>query len=209
MSNASAPHEADPPVNLKDPVLAAFLAWLLPGLGHLYQGRTAKAILFFVCIMGTYVYGLYLSSGPDVGPARAVYFQWKTEDRRLYYLCQIGIGAPALPALVQWARADNGRAPYGRFMAPPDPDNSGIPGAVTLSDLHLRLGRYFELATVYTAIAGLLNFLVIFDAFAGPFSAYKKDEKDDKEDKKDDKDGDKKDKDKDKTDTDKDGGPKP
>ena len=29
-------------INLKQPEFAAFLAWLVPGLGHLYQGRTKK-----------------------------------------------------------------------------------------------------------------------------------------------------------------------
>ena len=45
-------------IDLKDPRLAAFLAWLVPGLGHFYQGRTAKGVLFFVCILGTFLYGL-------------------------------------------------------------------------------------------------------------------------------------------------------
>ena len=48
---------------LKDPVLAATLAWLIPGLGHWYQGRRSKALLFFVCILGTFVFGLYLGEG--------------------------------------------------------------------------------------------------------------------------------------------------
>ena len=156
---------------LKDPALAAFFAWLLPGLGHFYQGRIAKGALFFVCIMGIFLYGLYLGSGPNVGTARVVYWSWKPQDKRLYYFCQVGVGLPALPAIVQSIRVKNGNAPFGTFMAPPriagdrnDPDLNRL----TLSDLHFRLGRYFELGTVYTSIAGLLNLLVIFDAFAGP-----------------------------------------
>ena len=35
-------------IDLKEPWLAALLAWLVPGLGHIYQGRTGKGILFFV-----------------------------------------------------------------------------------------------------------------------------------------------------------------
>ena len=31
-------------VPLKNPAKAAFLAWLVPGLGHFYQGRTGKGI---------------------------------------------------------------------------------------------------------------------------------------------------------------------
>src|SRR3989304_2264410 len=53
-------------IDLKDPRLAAFLAWLVPGLGHLYQGRRGKGVLFFVCIVGTFVYGLYVGGGRGV-----------------------------------------------------------------------------------------------------------------------------------------------
>ena len=50
-------------IDLKDPRLAAFLAWLVPGLGHIYQGRTGKGILFSVCILGTFFYGMYVGGG--------------------------------------------------------------------------------------------------------------------------------------------------
>ena len=54
-----APPKTDlPAIDLKDPALAALLAWLIPGLGHWYQGRRAKAVLFFVCIMGLFAYRL-------------------------------------------------------------------------------------------------------------------------------------------------------
>ena len=33
-----------PPIPLHNPYLAAFLAWLVPGLGHIYQKRTAKGL---------------------------------------------------------------------------------------------------------------------------------------------------------------------
>ena len=157
-------------IHLKDPAWAAFLAWLAPGLGHLYQGRTAKAALFFVCIMSTYVYGLYLSSDKEYGWARAVYASWKPEDRRFHYLAQIGVGLPAMPALVQAFVVRDDKAPYGEFMAPPRAQHGedDVDGRPTLSQLHRKMARYFELGSVYTMIAGLLNMLVIFDAFAGP-----------------------------------------
>src|SRR5207244_4170491 len=43
--------------------LAAFLSYLFPGLGQIYQGRIAKGVLFFVCIYGLFFYGMYLGSG--------------------------------------------------------------------------------------------------------------------------------------------------
>jgi hypothetical protein len=173
-------------LELKDPGLAAFLAWLLPGLGHFYQGRFAKGVLFFVCIMGTFSYGLYLGSGPDVGTARVVYWSWKPQDKRLYYFCQVGVGLPALPAIVQAVRVNNGNMPFSTFMAPPRiaGDRDPHQNRLTLSDLHLRLGRFFELGTIYTSIAGLLNLLAIFDAYAGPVAPDegRKEEDEDEED---------------------------
>ena len=34
-----------------------------------------------------------------------------------------------------------------------------------------RLGRWFEFGTLYTMLAGMLNILAIYDAFAGPLGA--------------------------------------
>jgi hypothetical protein len=184
-------------VELKDPAVAALLAWLVPGLGHYYQGRTAKAILFFVCIMGTFVYGLYLSGSSELGWGRAVYFSWGPGDKkRLPYLCQIGIGLPAMPALVQASRVRDGKEPlFGYFMAPPlydekeDPvhDDGDLHPPYTLSTLHARLHRFFEFGTVYTMVAGLLNILAVYDAWGGPVFAErgKKEEEDEEEDGKD------------------------
>ena len=155
-------------VPLKDPVLAAFLTWLIPGAGHLYQGRTGKGLLFMVCILGVFFQGLYLGGG------KVVYASWRAEDRHLAYFCQVGAGLPALPALVQWIRVDVMNSPplFGGFMAPPkqafaDRDGRGNP-AGELSEWERTLGVNFELGTAYTMIAGLLNLLAVFDAFAGP-----------------------------------------
>jgi len=167
-------------IDLKDPALAAFLAWLIPGLGHLYQGRRAKAALFFVCIMGIFAYGCYLGGSSEMGWGRVVYFSWRLGDKRLPYICQVGAGLPALPALVQASRMSNDRKVWlGGFMAPPvpaSPENSALPAdpegpnaaQPTAHTLHRRLHRYFELGTVYTMIAGLLNILAVYDAWGGP-----------------------------------------
>jgi hypothetical protein len=181
-------------INLKDRWLAAFLAWLIPGMGHLYQGRTAKGILFMVCILGTFFYGLFA-----LGEGKVVYASTPGQTPyRWQYWCQLGTGLPALPALVQQQRAKRGKpalfenAPgyFHRFMAPPRPyyvapnERTGQPEkrpfesedqqgktvvhpdelAMWNHDLH----SFYELGTVYTMIAGLLNVLVIYDAAAGP-----------------------------------------
>lgn len=83
------------PVSLKDPSLAALLAFLVPGLGHLYQRRIFKGVLFGICILGTFFAGLGLGGG------KVVYFRWDAEKPTWAYLCQFWTGLPALPGLMQ------------------------------------------------------------------------------------------------------------
>lgn len=82
-------------VPLKDPTFAAVLAFLVPGLGHLYQRRIFKGLLYLVCILGTFAFGMRLGDG------KVVYFNWDREKRTWAYLCQFWVGLPALPALTQ------------------------------------------------------------------------------------------------------------
>ena len=185
MPEQPAPSVAAPPVQLKDPVLAGFLAWLIPGLGHLYQGRHAKGVLFAVCILGTFFYGLYLGSNPEIGWGRVVYFSFRTGDTRLAYLCQVGVGLPALPALVQGLRVSENKQPLlGRFMAPPRLERNES-GQLTPRELYRTNPHFFELGTVYTMIAGLLNILAVYDACCGPvvMAPAKKDDEDKDENK--------------------------
>lgn len=173
-SAAAAPDQIE--IDLKDPFLAAFLAWLIPGAGHWYQGRRHKAVLFFVWILGTFVFGLYLGEG------RVVYASLRDSDRRLPYLCQIGVGLPALPALVQAARKTPLQFPiYKDFMAPPEVSQV-MNQEDELDRLQKRLHRYWEFGTVYTMIAGLLNILAIYDAWGGPAFATALPEKHDEDD---------------------------
>lgn len=170
-SSPSTAVSASPPVELKNPLVAGFLAWLVPGLGHLYQGRIAKGVLFFACLMSTYAYGCYLGGSRQTGWARVVYLAWHDDDKRLFFLCQVGMGLPSLPAIIQASRVRNGKTPlWNGFMAPPriGPRRENAPTDLSLDELQRRLHMYFDLGTLYTAIAGLLNVLAIYDAWAGP-----------------------------------------
>ena len=160
-------------VELKDPWLAAFLGWLVPGLGHIYQGRTGKGFLFLICILGTFFYGLYIGGG------RVVYASTPSLVTRWQYFCQLGVGLPAMPALVQRQRTLSNKPPLvsDNFMRPPrmqgpfrSDDQSGheVVHPDELAMWHHDLGDYFELGTVFTVIAGLLNVLAIYDAYGGP-----------------------------------------
>jgi len=159
--NAKSAEPSEAAVNLKDPFWAGILAWLWPGMGHLYQGRIAKGILYMVCILGIFFFGLILGGGHVVYAGRISYF------------CQAGAGAPALPALVQSWLVRGGRAPIdlgtGRsVMAPPRRLGGGEIYPNELALWNAEYGVRFEMGTLYTMIAGLLNILVIYDAVAGP-----------------------------------------
>jgi len=157
-------------IELKEPWIAALLAWMLPGLGHIYQGRTGKGLLFFICILGTFFYGLYLGGGKVVYAA----VPWE-QQYRWQYLCQLGVGLPSTPMLVQRSKALKD-SNFTGFMAPPRrgpmewKDDSGKVSKQPneLAMWTLKYHPYFELGTVYTVVAGLLNVLVICDAAAGP-----------------------------------------
>ena len=51
--------------------------------------------------------------------------------------------------------------PGGKRFEPKQPGDQ-------LSLWHRRLGRFYDIGTLYTTFAGLLNLLVIYDAWAGP-----------------------------------------
>jgi hypothetical protein len=115
-----------------------------------------KAVLFMACILATYFFGLALGEG------KVVYAAWNAADKRWQYPLQLGVGLPAAPALVQSVIVRGGHAPIlGGWMAPPR-------GAEELSEWHKTLNLRFELGTLYTMIAGLLNILAIWDAYGGP-----------------------------------------
>jgi hypothetical protein len=158
-------------IELREPWLAALLAWLIPGLGHLYQGRTAKGLLFFICVMGTFVFGLW------IGGSRVVYASSPGDEPwRWQYYCQAGVGLPAMPALLQKGREGREHPIFGTFMAQPkdsptdwqDPSGNVTTQPNELAKWTIDGHPRFELGTVYTVIAGLLNVLVICDAYGGP-----------------------------------------
>jgi hypothetical protein len=173
-------------IDLKDPRLAAFLAWLIPGLGHIYQGRTGKGVLFFVCIVGTFFYGWYIGGERVVYASTANVFSMRFLQDRWQYVCQVGVGLPALPALVQRQPVRENKKPlFGdNFMRPPyDAPPQGAAQFTSVDETdhshtvihpdelakwNYDFGDYFEIGTVFTVIAGLLNILAIYDAYGGP-----------------------------------------
>lgn len=142
-------------LNLRNRHFAAFLAWLIPGAGHYYQRRYFKATIFFVGIISSFLIGILVSGN------RCVYASWNQTETRWQFVLQAGVGLPAMPAVFQAWRIRNGDKPWGSFMV--GPKSTG-----DLDKWNKETASGFDMGTLYTMIAGLLNVLVIFDAYAGP-----------------------------------------
>lgn len=172
-----------PAAPVKHNWLAAFLSYLVPGLGQIYEGRTGKGLLFLVCLYTLFFYGQALGSWRNVylpdnvalerehqrdlndsailkllprGIATSLYF-------RPQFLGQFWIGAAAWPALVQYENYDKSQ-PHGPIFG-------NYQRAVEENQINAmqRDGdKHWDLGWVYTVIAGALNVLVIYDALAGP-----------------------------------------
>ncbi|HZZ82318.1 MAG TPA: DUF6677 family protein [Gemmataceae bacterium] len=153
-------------------LLAAFLSYLIPGLGQIYQGRYGKGILFMVSLLGMFMLGqamgnwqnVYIQSfegGPNnprgPGSVAALVNRW-------HYGGQFWIGIAAWPALWQ----------HFNFSVPNKDDHpfwhnfQKMPNENDVNQFIVNSDKTPDLGWVYTVVAGMLNILVIYDAYAGP-----------------------------------------
>jgi hypothetical protein len=143
---------------------AALLSYLMPGLGQIFQGRVAKGLLFMVSLYTLFFYGMYLGNWKNVYLPRII-----KENRnppgfftnlynRLHFAGQVWIGVAAWPAVAQYATYPQPSV-FGTFERTPSEDE--------VNDLQRDGDKTWDLGWVYTVIAGVLNILVIYDAFAG------------------------------------------
>jgi TM2 domain-containing membrane protein YozV len=155
---------------------AALLSYLVPGLGQIYQGRVGKGVLFFACVYALFFYGLYLGSWKNVfflnrasdSAGFAAHFGGETSLlRRLvdrpHFAGQFFVGVAAWPAIYQaWVYdpKQDDSPPLKGFMR--------VPSDEEMQRLQREGDKTWDLAWVYTVIAGVLNVMVIYDAFAGP-----------------------------------------
>lgn len=167
MTQPSEPHPTSP--------LAGFLSFLVPGLGQIYQGRIGKGLLFFVCLMSLFHVGEAMGQWQNVyiPPDAPVQFAQNRGGRatlvqglvnRWHYPGQFWIGIAAWPALWQFfdmPTPDAEKYPFlSRYQRAPREDD--------LNRFLVNADKTPDLGLMYTVIAGVLNILVIYDAYAGP-----------------------------------------
>ncbi len=172
MSKAAAT-EAIPSRPTEYAPLAGLLSYLVPGLGQIAQGRVGKGLLFLVCIYALFFYGVFLGSGKNVylphTPAQTApwFLQGAPLLADLYnrpqFAGQFFIGIAAWPAVWQYVSFDDNQKQdplLGSLQRQPD--------EAEVNRLQTNGDKTWDLGWVYTVIAGVLNVMVIYDAFAGP-----------------------------------------
>ena len=122
------------PSPLRVPV-AGLLAWIVPGLGHLYVGERGRGLIFMITIALTFWGGVAIGGVKNtVNP----------QERSLWFLGQVCAGVHPFAAIA-WSR---------QVQVPPNTDKTK----------YIAYGQMEDISIVYTAIAGMLNLLVILDA---------------------------------------------
>jgi Family of unknown function (DUF6677) len=127
---------------------AAILAWVWPGLGHISLGQRRRGFLVMFGVLFLFMGGV-LIGGVDSVDRR---------DDRLWFLAQALCGPVAL--VVDYANQT--------LVKPLPPDwvdryQQGDPQVIARLDRR-SLGNVNEMGTLYSALAGLMNLVVILDA---------------------------------------------
>ena len=120
--------ELPQPAAVANPLLAAFLAWLVPGAGHLMLRRAARAGLFFVVVLVSLAIGCSLHGNLYTPVA----------GQPLTYLATLGCMGLGLPYFIL------------RYLV-------GYHGDVVSAG--------FEYGTAFVLTAGLMNLLLVLDAW--------------------------------------------
>ncbi|PYT08478.1 MAG: hypothetical protein DMF49_05130 [Acidobacteria bacterium] len=132
--------------------IACVLAWLAPGAGHLYLGRRLRAAVFFVVVMTTFSLGLAFEGKPSVIDRRQPLLSY------LQVFANVGTGPMEAVAREKI---------FGQLAYRLPPEDAG-PDPHSTIGLELRRRTQSEktpYGTAYLWTAGLMNILLILDAF--------------------------------------------
>jgi len=146
--------------NVPFAVLAIFLAWIVPGAGHVYLGRPVRGIIICLTIAATFWGGLAMGGVMTIDPV----------NERWWFMADMLTG---VHGLVSWQVE---KRVWDRLVADPQvlasrqafPGDSSVLMAVVdrkLQEEGLALTAPTDtIARAYAGIAGLLNLMCIFDA---------------------------------------------
>ncbi len=126
----------DTPSVMQAPI-AGLLAWLLPGLGHIYLGHRQRGLILLITVTITFWLGI------AIGGARSTI---DPVQRKLWFSAQLCAGGHTFAAL----------AIGGDRTVPLDESDA-------VSIPHWRSA---DIGIHYCGVAGLLNLLIILDAIA-------------------------------------------
>ncbi|MEM8712716.1 MAG: DUF6677 family protein [Planctomycetota bacterium] len=88
------------------PGAAALVGWLLPGAGHVMQGRKVRGAVAFVLVLLLFAVGCYLAGGTNLDRARHFYY-WAGQSLLgpVAFLTEIAHGHPVMDERVPYADA--------------------------------------------------------------------------------------------------------
>ncbi len=151
----TSPPPAEPVESMPMRPEAAVLAWLYPGLGHLYVGHRRRGLLIMVAAT-LLILGGVLIGGPDVVDRR---------NDRLWFIAQAGCGPVAFvldgfrervsPAQT-YDFSPASRTDDRQRYAEEDPEMKRMLRRASVGHLN-------EIGTLYIALAGLMNLVVLLD----------------------------------------------
>ncbi len=115
-------------------IFFAVLGWTIPGLGHFLRGERLKGVLFAVTLLGCLLAGEIMSD----------YRSISRREHDIAFWAQIGSGIPTM-CFVYY---DNLNQSNNRYF---------------VADKPVEVPPLLDCGIMYTCVAGLLNFVLIFD----------------------------------------------
>lgn len=125
------------PVSTGVRAAAVVAAWLVPGAGHLILGRIGRGVLFFLVLIGAFITGLAIQG--------RLYWPTVADPPSILHYDLITV-------LWTFAQIGSGLCYVGSYVM--GFGTTPHPEAAT-----------FEYGNTFTFLAGLLNYLVVLDAF--------------------------------------------
>jgi hypothetical protein len=141
------PVPARPEVGIWNLSVICVLGWLIPGMGHFLVKRPKHGFTFLVLITILFLWGLTLG---------ARLYQYETQQPLTFFamIAQMGMGAiyVAIRAIASYARIHPDFALYG------------FAEGFRFGDGYMEAISY-DYGNTFAIVAGLLNFLVVLDAY--------------------------------------------